>query len=142
MRDDKEPREQLVLRVDEARAKLLHTVEQLDCRRREALDLGRQMRRHLGLLVIAGGVVLLATAGAIALVTRGINALGRQRRLDRWRIPKDLGLHRIRALRPRQRPLLNEVARSLLLPLLSVAVRHAVTLAASKRGPIAPASSV
>ena len=142
MSNDQEPREQLVLRVDEVRANLLHTVEQLDRRRREVLDFGLQMRRHLGLLVVAGAVVLLATAGAIVLVTRRIVTLWGRRRLNRWRVPRNLRLHRIRALRSQRRPLFNEVARSFLLSLLNVAVRHVVARASPERGAITPASNV
>jgi ABC-type Fe3+ transport system permease subunit len=122
MNGNEEARNQLMVRANEARTKLLHTVEQLDRRRHEALDVRLQLRRHLSQLVLAGVVMLLATAGGIVLAVRHIANTAQRRRHDRWRLAKRLWWRPDRALRSEQPRLYQALVRSLLFAILSTVI--------------------
>lgn len=57
--------------ITELRDGLGAMVDELDRRRREAMDLRLQLRRHPVAAAVAGGVVVVAVGGAVALLVRG-----------------------------------------------------------------------
>ena len=127
MTDEAESRERLMQRADDTRAMLLHTVERLDRRRHEAFDFRLRLERHFWQLAVAGAVLLLATAGAVALIARRTP----RRQRPRWSLAKLFPRHPDSLMLTRRRPFLHELARELLLPILGAAVRRALTLVAS-----------
>jgi hypothetical protein len=115
-------REDLTQEAFEVRSKLLHTVEELDQRRRGAADFRVQFERHARDFAMVGGVVLAVTASAVALlVGRGATAVDRRRR-NRWRLAKRLWQKPERAMRAERRSFFGEIARSLLLAIVTTAV--------------------
>jgi hypothetical protein len=132
MNHDSGPLDELANQANEARSKLLHTVDELEHRKRDLLDWRSQVRRHVPALTIASGLILFATGGAT--VARGISrarAASGRRRHDRWVLAKTLWVHPERGFRSSSRPFVLEVLRSLLLAAvtatLAVPVRRAVT---------------
>jgi len=124
--------DQLANEANEARSKLLHTVDELEQRKRDLLDWRSQVRRHVPALSITGGLILLATGGAtIATSMSRSRTASRRRRHDRWMLAKTLWVHPERGFRSSSRPFVLEVLRSLLLgavtATLAVPVRRAVT---------------
>jgi hypothetical protein len=86
-------RAQLMAKADMARARLLHTVAELDRRRHDALNVGNQVRRHMtGLLVLAGVSVVGLAGGALYIVHRAATAASRRRR-ERWRVMRRVWAH-------------------------------------------------
>ncbi len=115
-------RDDLARQANQVRTKLLRTVEQLDQRRHDALDLRVQMQRHFRQLVIAGGVLVLATAGAVALVVERVATAAQRRRRNRWRLAKRLWFHPDRELRAERRSFLGEIVRAVLLTVVTTAL--------------------
>ena len=95
-------------------SRLLQTVEELEHRRHEAFDLRAQIERHLRGLVVAGGVLLVAMAGAVALGANRVASAAERRRRNRWRLARRVWRHPERALWGRRRSVVAELARSLL----------------------------
>jgi hypothetical protein len=122
MSSNGDARQHLMVRANEARSRLLHTIDQLDRRRHEALDLRLQLQRHFLQLVLTGAVLFLATVGAVVLVGQYIAGATRRRRRDRWRLARRVWLHPDRALRSEQPSLLRAFGQSLLLAILGAAV--------------------
>jgi hypothetical protein len=131
-------RDELAREANQARSKLLRTVEQLDRRRHDALDLRLQLRRHVRQLMAVGGLLLLATAGAVALVVHRVTSFTQRRRRDRWVLAKSMWRHPDRAMRGERGSFFAELARSLLLTMASAAVsvpaRRVVTAFGSRGG--------
>jgi hypothetical protein len=123
-------REDLLRRSQDMRAKLVRSVERLDERRHDAFDVRKQLRRHLRQLAIAGGLVIVGTAGAAALVMYRLMTAPRRRRGARWRLAKGMWVHPERELRAQRGPFAGEVLRSLaftvVTSLLSVPLRRVV----------------
>ena len=61
----KKDKAELTAEADEARTKLLRTVEALDRRRHDAFDVGLQVRRHAARLAVAGAVLVGGVAAAM-----------------------------------------------------------------------------
>jgi hypothetical protein len=118
MNTDGKTRDDITLEANQVRSKLLHTVEQLDQRRHEALNLSHQLRTHLGRLAIVAGVAVLATAAVIGLVAGRIATVAHRRRgllsPSGWRRPERGG--------NRRRPFYVELLRSLALTLITGAL--------------------
>jgi hypothetical protein len=115
-------RDELAREANQVRTKLLRTVEELDRRRHEALDIRAQLHMHVRQLLLFGGVLVVATAGAVALVVQRISTSGQRRRRDRWRLAKRVWHHPERTLRGERRSFFGELARSILLAIASAAV--------------------
>jgi hypothetical protein len=130
MSHDSGPLDALADQANEARSKLLHTVDELEQRKRDLLDWRGQVERHVPALTIASGLILFATGAAIAMGMSRPRAAGRRRRHDRWVLAKTLWVHPERGFRSSSRPFMLEVLRSLLLTAvtatLAVPVRRAV----------------
>jgi hypothetical protein len=115
-------RDELTRQANLVRTKLLHTVEQLDHRRHEVLDLRLQLRRHLRDLAIVGGILLVATSAGVALAVQRIANAAQRRRRGRWILARDLWRHPDRAMRGERRSFLGQVLRSLALTVVTAAV--------------------
>jgi hypothetical protein len=115
-------RDDLAREANQVRTKLLRTVEQLDQRRHDALDLRRQVQQHVRQLTLAAGVVILAVAGGVAVVVHRVATAAERRRRNRWRFARRVWRHPERAMRAERRSFLGEVARSVLLAVVSTAM--------------------
>jgi hypothetical protein len=115
-------REEMTMEANVVRSKLLHTVEQLDQRRHEALNLGHQLRTHAGQLAVVAGVAVLATAAVVGLVAGAIATMSDRRwRKNRWKFaPK--GSRSVDLSRPKRRSFFVDVLRSLALSLIATAL--------------------
>jgi hypothetical protein len=114
--------EDLARQANRVRRELLGTIEQLGHRRQNALDLGRQLRRHARQLLLIGGVLVVVTAGAAALAVHRIATAPSRRRRDRWRLAKSVWRHPERALRGERGTVARKVLRSLLISVLTALV--------------------
>jgi hypothetical protein len=112
--------DELTAEADTVRSKLLHTVEELDRRRHDALDVRLQIRRHALPLGAAAGVLVLSAVGVTAIVTHRIVTAQSRRRVERIRMLRRGWLHPDKVAR--RRPFFAELGRSILLGLLSAAV--------------------
>jgi hypothetical protein len=105
-------RDDLLRQSQDTRDKLVRTVERLDERRHAALDVRRQLKRHLTQFVVASGLVVVATAAGSAFVMYRLMTGHRRRRSARWRLAKDVWSHPERELRAQRGSFGAEVARS------------------------------
>lgn len=115
-------RDDLTRQANKVRSKLLHTVEVLDQRRHEALDLKLQLQRHMRTVLALSGIALVVTAGAVALAVHRISTAPERRRRDRRRLVGHMWRHPdrvIRGARREGRPFLVELLRSVLLGVAS-----------------------
>jgi ABC-type phosphate transport system permease subunit len=130
-------RDDLAREANQVRTKLLRTVEQLDQRRHEALDLRKQVQEHVRQLTVAAGVLMLLVAGGVALVVHRVSTGAERRRRYRWRFAKRVWQHPERAMRAERRSFFGEVLRSVLLTVVSTALalpaRRAVALLTATR---------
>lgn len=116
-------RANLEKQANEVRAKLLHTVEQLDQKRHETLDLRVQLDRHLRQLVIFGVVALACTAAVAALVVQRVASAAERRRRMRWSLAKGVWRHPERAMRvQRRRSFFYGLVRAVLLAIATTAI--------------------
>jgi hypothetical protein len=133
-------REELTRQANLIKSKLLRTVEVLDQRRHEAVDLKLQLQRHVRQIVAVAGVALVVTSLAVALAVHRISTAPERRRRNRrllvgqmWRRP-DLVM---RSARRKGRPVGVELLRSILLGLASTLVllpaRRGIKLLVEKR---------
>jgi hypothetical protein len=134
---DGKSRDELAREANAVRSKLLRTVEQLDRKRQDLMDLRYQVRRHVGLLVAAAGVILLATGGAAIVSVHRVATAGARRRRERWTLARSAWKRPGRVLRAERLSFPLEVTRSVMLALatslLSVPVRRlAATLSEPK----------
>ena len=122
-------REDLLRRSQDMRAKLVRSVERLDERRHDAFDVRKQIQRHLQQLAIAGGLVIVGTAGTAAFVMYRLMTAARRRRGARWRLAKGMWVHPERELRARRGPVraersLRSLAFTVVTSLLSAPLRR------------------
>jgi len=115
-------REELTRQANLVRSKLLRTVEVLDQRRHDAVDLKLQLQRHVRQVAVVAGIALVLTAAAVAVAVYRISTAPERRRRNRrrlagqmWRRP-DLV---IRSSRRTGRPFAVELLRSVLLGVAS-----------------------
>jgi hypothetical protein len=120
MSHDGKLRDELVHQADAVRDRLIHTVSLLDQRRHEALDLRYQLRRHVKRVVAMGFLVVLATAGAVVLVTHRISTAAARRRRDRWRLARTIWRDPARALRAERGPIHEEALRGVAVSLVTM----------------------
>ena len=111
-------REELTRQANLVRSKLLRTVEVLDQRRHDAVDLKLQLQRHVRQVAVVAGIALVVTAAAVAVAVHRISTAPERRRRNRrllagpmWRRP-DLVM---RSSRRTGRPFAVELLRSVLL---------------------------
>ena len=109
-------REELLRQSDDMRSKLVRTVARIDHRRHDVLDVGKQVQRHLKQIVLAIGLVVVASAGATAFVVYRVMAAAQRRRAP-WRLGAGLRNRPERERRTERRSFAGEVLRSLALTL-------------------------
>jgi hypothetical protein len=130
-------RDELAREANVARSKLLRTVEQLDRKRQEVLDLRHQVRSHIGMLVVVSGLLLVATGGAAVISVKRIATAAARRRHQRWTLARHAWNRPGNVLRAERLSFPLEVTRSVLLALatslLSVPVRRLAQALASER---------
>jgi hypothetical protein len=100
----------------------MRTVEQLDRRRHEALDVGLQLRRHLRQVAAAGAVLLVVATGSVAMIVHRMATSAERRRRARWRLAGRFWRHPEKALRSERRPWWAELGRSVFLSLATTAI--------------------
>ena len=122
MSGNSKSREDLSREAYQVRSQLVRTVDELDDRRHGALDFRMRLKRHLRNLAVAGGLLLVATAAAVAVVASRVATAPDRRRRNRWRLAKRLWRHPEKAMRAERRSFFGEVGRSLLLAIASTAV--------------------
>jgi hypothetical protein len=116
-------RDELAREANQVRTKLLRTVEQLDRRRHDALELRVQVQRHMRQLAIVGGAVLLGTCAAMVLMVHRISTSTERRRRNRWKLAKGVWQHPERALRAgRRTSFLGALLRPILLALANALI--------------------
>ncbi|HEX4447538.1 MAG TPA: hypothetical protein VH044_12405 [Polyangiaceae bacterium] len=95
--DNDSLRADLLRQADDTRHKLVRTVERLDQRRHDVLDVRKQVARHLKGIGIGVALLVVAAAGASALVMHRVLTAVERRGRGGWR-------SRVRARAPRARP--------------------------------------
>jgi hypothetical protein len=117
----------LTREADSVRQHLLATVEELDHRRHDALDLRRQVRLHLKTLVATGAVAILAALTGVAALVHRAHTAKQRRRHERAEMLTRLWEHPERVGTQEAKPsLLPSLARTVFLALTSRAVKRAV----------------
>ncbi len=114
----------LEARADVARTSLFVTLEELDRRRHEALDVRHQLRAHLGAVLATTALGLVVATVAVAFVVRRAVSTRARRRSERWQMLQRAWRHPERVAR--ERPSVSfwwPIGRSVLLGLASRAVR-------------------
>lgn len=94
-----EERDALSAEANLVRSKLMKTVEALDRRRHDALDVGLLVRRHAAPLGVAAAVVVATLAGSVLLLAHRIATSKQRRRRERWRMLGRVWRHPERAAR-------------------------------------------
>jgi hypothetical protein len=113
-------REALENEAERARARLLTTLDVLDRRRHDALDVRHQVETHIVPIVSVGAVVAVSAAGAVAIaIYRSVDAKTHRPR-ERVRAFTRLWRHPERAGRVASRSLFGEVARKVVLAVASM----------------------
>ena len=123
-------REALAARANAVRARLVETAEALDRRRREALDVRLQLRRHAGALSVAAGALAVTLIGGGVLLTLRLGA--RRRGERRLRVLRNLVGLVARDTRSAPPPWLVATGRSLAVSLVSAAVAGVLRSAVTK----------
>jgi hypothetical protein len=118
MRPNGKSRAELEREANIVRARLLRTVEQLDRRGHDALDVRMQLRNHLRQVVIGACVLMVAMVAAIAYVVHRVTTAADRRRLERGWILRG-GWRRPTSEPRRERPFFQEAFRSLALGVLT-----------------------
>ena len=113
-------RDDLARQANVVRSKLLRTVEVLDQRRHEAVDLRLQLQRHVRQFVALGALAIILTSAAVAVAVHRISTAPERRRRNRRRLATEMWRRPdlvIRGTRRTGRPFAVELLRSVLLGL-------------------------
>lgn len=117
---DSMERERLERQANLARARLVTTIDALDRRAHEAVDVKLQLRRHRTALFVMAGVVLAPLVGAIAFSVYRSATNDRRRRKERVRALERSWRHPERVARYKNSPLAMEIGRKLLVGTITV----------------------
>jgi hypothetical protein len=115
-------REDLTRQANLVRSKLLRTVEVLDQRRHDAVDLKLQLQRHVRQVVVVAGIALVLTAVAVGFAVHRISTAPDRRRRNRRRLARQMWRRPdlvMRSSRRTGRPFAVELLRSVLLGVAS-----------------------
>ncbi|MGD0676924.1 MAG: hypothetical protein ABSC94_16035 [Polyangiaceae bacterium] len=128
MKGNGKPRDELAREANLVRAKLFHTVQELDRRRHDLFDLRRQVRLHLRQVVFASALVAVLTAGAASLTIHRLARAERAgRRSSRVRLFRRTWTYPERDLRAERRPsFFVEIGRALLVSLMTRALARSL----------------
>jgi hypothetical protein len=133
--NDADDVEELTVKANRARARLLETVDAIDRKRHDALNLNLQLRKHAEPIAIGGGAIFLAVAGGVGLIAYQMATRSERLRHERFSMLRRLWIHPERAARREPRSFLGQLARNVVLGLLSTAIlfpaRHLLTHVAS-----------
>jgi hypothetical protein len=81
---DGDSREALATEANRVRARLLRTVEALDRKRHELVEIEHRIRHHLRSIALGGMVAFLIIAGGVFVVAHRIAHAADRRRRGRW----------------------------------------------------------
>jgi hypothetical protein len=140
MNHDGKSRDDLARQANRVRSQLMRTVERLDRRRHQALDAGQRVQRQVRQILLLGGSLLLGAAAASAVAFLAFRASpdarrwqrGRRRR-DRRGLAKTAWSHPERLLRAQRGSFPRELARSVLLAVLTRLVTQPAWRRAARR---------
>jgi hypothetical protein len=117
MSDHDGHRENLLRQAEDARTKLVTTLERIDQRRHDLLDVPKQLGRHLKEAAVVVGLMIVASAGVAAFAIYRLLAR-RPAPRSSWRVPRLAGSSSEHVGPPR-RSFVKDVARSLALTLVT-----------------------
>jgi hypothetical protein len=117
----------LTQEADAVRASLLHTVEELDHRRHQALDVKYQVRQHLTGVIAAGAIGVVAALGGLVMLIRRAATAGERRRIERMHMLERLWMHpeQVAQAHEKRPSFVWSLGRTVLMGLASRAVRRA-----------------
>jgi len=118
-------RDDLTRQANVVRSKLLRTVEVLDQRRHDAVDLKLQLKRHVRQVVALGGLAVVFTAAAVAFAVHRVSTAPERRRRNRRQLARQMWGRPdlvVRSARRTGRPFAVELLRSVLLGLATTLV--------------------
>jgi hypothetical protein len=124
------PRQDLLRESEDMRNKLVRAVGRIDERTHDALDLRKQVGRHMKTLAVAAGLAIVGTAGTAAFVMYRLLTMGR-RRAGRWRLGAGSGWRQPEAPPRAQRGIVAQVLRSLTITLATTLLARPLRRAAS-----------
>jgi hypothetical protein len=107
--------EELTLLANATRSRLLSTVEQLDRKRRDILDVKKQLKRHLVPLAVAGGAIALLLFTSFGLFIYRMAHASERKRRERRKMLSRLWNHPERAARREPKSFLGQLVRSVTL---------------------------
>ena len=131
MSDHDGHREDLLRQAENVRTKLVTTLERIDQRRHDLLDVPKQLGRHLKGAAVVVGLMIVASAGVTAFATYRLVA-GSVRPRSTWRLPRVVGAGSERGGPPR-RSFVKDVARSLALTLVTTLLARPLRRAVGAR---------
>ncbi|HXX68494.1 MAG TPA: hypothetical protein VEK07_14995 [Polyangiaceae bacterium] len=115
-------RDNLLHEADAVRARLLETVERLDRRRHEVLDVKLQLQRYASTLAAIALVALVITGSAVGFAVARMPGAAARRRRDRWRLARSVWRRPDRALRAARGPFFSEVLRGVAMSVVTMAL--------------------
>ena len=118
-------RDDIARQANLVRSKLMRTVEVLDQRRHEAVDLKLQLQRHVRQVVALAAIAVVLTTAGLAFVMHRIATAPERRRSNRRRLARQMWRRPdlvVRSARRTGRPFAVELLRSVLLGLATTLV--------------------
>lgn len=119
---DTEDPEKLTEEANAARARLMRTVEALDHKAHDAVDVKLQVRRHLGTVVTVLAIAGIVMVSAIALVTYRIATHTARRRRERFLMLRRVWRHPERTARGDATTFWGRAFRSIALTIITAAL--------------------
>jgi hypothetical protein len=114
--------EELTLQANATRSRLLRTVEQLDRKRHDVLDVKKQIKEHVAPVAVTGGLIVVGLGAFVGLaIFRALHAAER-RRAERKKMIFRLWNHPERAARKQPTSFLGQLFRSVALGVLSAVI--------------------
>jgi hypothetical protein len=122
MSDIDESTEELTLQANATRNRLLKTVEELDRKRHDVLDVKKQVKEHIAPIAVTGGVIVVGLSSLIGLaIFRALHAAERKR-AERKKMLFRLWNHPERAARKQPTSFFGQLLRSVALGLASTVI--------------------
>ena len=114
--------EALTVKANRARARLLETVDAIDRKGHDALNVGLQVRKHAEPIALGGGAIVLTIAAGVGLVAYRIATRRERLRHERFSMLRRMWQHPERAARREPTSFFGQLARSVALGLLGAVV--------------------
>ena len=115
-----EERERLEREANLVRARLATTLDVLDKRGHEMVDVKLQVKRHVLPIAVVGGTIVLAVVSGVGYAIYRIATRDERKRLERRRIPARVWNHPERVAQVQKPPVLAEIGRKLLVGTLTM----------------------